>query len=144
VLSVLPCRFAESLAYRSLPITDPAMPIDAGLSTTPDRREPFLKWPGGKRWLVPLLLKIAETQRFSAYREPFLGGGALFFALRPEAAILSDINGELINTYRQVRLHSDLLLSSLRRLHADRKTYYSVRAAVGGQQGRARRQIPVP
>jgi DNA adenine methylase len=107
------------------------MPILAGLSETLERREPFLKWPGGKRWLAPLLLKIARTQRFSVYREPFLGGGALFFALNPDAAILSDINGELINTYRQVKLHPDLLLSSLRQLPTNRKTYYSVRNAVG-------------
>jgi len=91
-----------------------------------------LKWPGGKRWLAPLLLKIAKSQEFSAYREPFLGGGALFFALRPDTAVLSDINGELINTYRQVKLHPDLMLSSLRRLPADKETFYSVRSAVGG------------
>jgi DNA adenine methylase len=64
--------------------------------------EPFLKWVGGKRQLLPELLKrVPKT--YNRYWEPFLGGGALFFALSPKAATLCDTNAELIDTWRAVR-----------------------------------------
>jgi DNA adenine methylase len=63
---------------------------------------PFLKWVGGKRAVVPELLKHVPA-RYNTYREPFVGGGALFFALRPARAVLSDLNETLVKTYRAVR-----------------------------------------
>lgn len=72
-------------------------------SRTTTRALPFLKWPGGKRWLVPTLLTTIRQTEFNTYYEPFLGGGAFFFALNPTRAVLSDINTDLINTYRQVK-----------------------------------------
>ena len=63
---------------------------------------PFLKWPEGRRWLVPALLTTIRRPEFRTYYEPFLGGGALFFALKPERYVLSDIHG-LINTCQQVK-----------------------------------------
>lgn len=64
--------------------------------------EPFLKWAGGKRWLVQRYSDFMPT-RFRRYIEPFLGGGAVFFHLRPKRATLSDSNGELINAYRVIK-----------------------------------------
>lgn len=68
--------------------------------------KPFLKWAGGKTALLPELLKAAP-ERIETYYEPFVGGGALFFALQSEGrfkqAVLSDSNRELINAYIQVR-----------------------------------------
>ena len=52
---------------------------------------PFLKWPGGKQWLVKHYLNIFPN-KFNGYYEPFLGGGAAFFALQPSKAMLTDIN----------------------------------------------------
>jgi DNA adenine methylase len=63
---------------------------------------PFLKWCGGKTQLLPELILRAPLS-YGTYREPFLGGGALFFALKPKLAVLSDINAELIATYQAVR-----------------------------------------
>ncbi len=60
---------------------------------------PFLKWPGGKRWAAPHIVEIIRKYLTGTYYEPFLGGGAVFFHLRPERAVLSDINDDLINTY---------------------------------------------
>jgi DNA adenine methylase len=63
---------------------------------------PFLKWPGGKRWLVagrPELFNIREER----YIEPFLGSGAVYFHVRPARAILSDLNADLVNVYAAVR-----------------------------------------
>lgn len=63
---------------------------------------PFLKWPGGKRWLIERkLVKFpAHTKR---YIEPFLGGGAVYFGIASGTAILADSNSRLIETYRAVR-----------------------------------------
>src|SRR4030081_663944 len=72
-------------------------PLDAA-----PRAAPFLKWVGGKTSLLPELLKHVPA-RLRGYHEPFVGGGALFFAVAPARAILSDSNAELIHCYQQVR-----------------------------------------
>lgn len=89
--------------------------------------QPFLKWPGGKRWLVPELINIVKDYDYVTYREPFLGGGALFFALRPKQAVLSDLNPDLINVYRQVKSRAKDLLEQLRTLPINEATYYGLR-----------------
>jgi DNA adenine methylase len=93
---------------------------------------PFLKWPGGKRWLTAQLCELLRGVRITRYFEPFLGGGALFFALRPRRARLSDINSELINTYEQVRDNHDGLVERLRRIPVTAETYYAIRGREGG------------
>ena len=69
---------------------------------------PFVKWAGGKTQLLAELLQAAPAQ-IETYYEPFVGGGALFFALQAQGrfkrAVLSDSNEELINAYIQVRDH---------------------------------------
>lgn len=87
--------------------------------------EPFLKWAGGKRWLLPRI--IGKVPPFHAYYEPFLGSGGLFFSLEPEQAVLSDTNAELINCYRCVRDHCSSVIKVLKRLRIDKKTYYRIR-----------------
>lgn len=52
------------------------------------KAKPFVKWVGGKRSLLPELLKRAPAE-FNNYYEPFVGGGALFFALKNEERINS-------------------------------------------------------
>lgn len=74
--------------------------------------KPFIKWAGGKRWL--LNEPSFEIPNFSGrYIEPFLGGGAIFFHLAPFAAILSDVNERLIETYRIIRDEWPLVQTSL-------------------------------
>lgn len=63
---------------------------------------PFLKWPGGKRWLIAHYAKLFP-QTYARYREPFLGGASVFFYLEPKNAVLSDTNSELIETYSAVK-----------------------------------------
>ena len=61
--------------------------------------KPILKWAGGKtQMLNDLLPKVPSS--YGRYIEPFFGGGAMFFALQPENAIIADSNPELINMYR--------------------------------------------
>lgn len=81
-------------------------------SSSSARTRPFLKWVGSKRRLVPELLKWVPAS-YSAYHESFLGGGALFFAIRPKHAVLSDANARLIKTYIGVRDHVENVIGML-------------------------------
>lgn len=93
--------------------------------------QPFLKWPGGKRWLISNYRHIFPTE-YNCYYEPFLGGGSAFFSLVPHQATISDINGELINTYHVMKRHP-AQLRNLLILHQEQHTaahYYAVRANV--------------
>lgn len=60
--------------------------------------KPFVKWAGGKTQILPEILKMIPNS-FNTYFEPFLGGGALLFQLKPINAVLSDYNSELITAY---------------------------------------------
>ena len=67
--------------------------------------KPLLKWAGGKRWLAPRIVKLYESSHHNGvWCEPFVGAGAVALALRPDYAILNDINAHLINFHRQVQL----------------------------------------
>jgi len=59
---------------------------------------PLLKWPGGKRSLLKHILPLLP-ENINQYYEPFAGGAALFFALQPKSAFLSDNNPDLTNCY---------------------------------------------
>jgi DNA adenine methylase len=85
---------------------------------------PFIKWAGGKRAILPELTS-RMPEKYGAYTECFLGGGALFFSVQPEEAYLSDINFPLILTYTAVRDDVERLISKLQ-AHAEQhnKTYY--------------------
>ncbi|NOS70153.1 MAG: Dam family site-specific DNA-(adenine-N6)-methyltransferase [Verrucomicrobia bacterium] len=78
----------------------------------PEHAAPFLKWAGGKRWLANTVAQLLRNPGGN-YIEPFLGGGAVFFEIECQAAILSDINKELINAYRVVRDRTDELVRLL-------------------------------
>jgi DNA adenine methylase len=89
---------------------------------------PFLKWAGGKRWLVDSHIHLTP-KTFNAYFEPFLGSGAVFFALQPRKALLCDLNQELISTYKWVRKAPVLvgkLLSKYQKSHGP-DHYYKLR-----------------
>lgn len=64
--------------------------------------QPLVKWAGGKRQLQERIL--ATFPAFTGtYFEPFLGGAAIFFALNPKKAVLSDVNEGLVNLYKCVQ-----------------------------------------
>lgn len=74
--------------------------------------QPFTKWTGGKRQLLPIL-RSYMPEKYNCYFEPFIGGGALFFDLVPEKAVINDFNEELMNTYRQIKNNPTALIDSL-------------------------------
>jgi DNA adenine methylase len=94
------------------------------------RPAPFLKWAGGKRQILPRLLKVAPRD-IATYYEPFVGGGALFFALADRGlfrrAVLGDQNQELIVCYRALQADVDGVIRELRKLRASKDEYYRVR-----------------
>lgn len=87
---------------------------------------PFLKWAGGKRQLVPELLRNAPA-RFNTYHEPFVGGGALFFALAPRRAVLYDNNLRLIRTWRAIRDDVEAVIARLRSYPHDKAFFLEMR-----------------
>ena len=99
---------------------------------------PFLRWAGGKRWLVANRPPNLAGRR---YVEPFLGGGAYFFAARAPKATLSDTNAYLVNAY--VWMRDDpaglfKLVTSHFQSHCT-EHYYNVRSSLcdNGLQGAA-------
>lgn len=104
---------------------------------------PFLKWAGGKRWLASSD-KLPKPQEYCRYIEPFLGGGAVFFALQPATAVLADLNPELINLYRIIRDYPREFTAALQEhqeAHSD-SYYYRVREAIPSDEiGRAARML---
>ena len=88
--------------------------------------KPFVRWVGGKTQLLPQLLELAPKQ-FNQYYEPFLGGGAFYFALKPQSAVLNDFNHRLMNAYRQVALDVQSVIMALRSFERSEKCFYEQR-----------------
>ena len=89
--------------------------------------KPILKWAGGKtQMLKELLPKVPAS--YGRYIEPFVGGGAVFFALNPDTAVIADSNPELINMYKQVAENVDEVISYLQKYENTQEMFYSVRA----------------
>ncbi len=90
---------------------------------------PFLKWAGGKRWLLDKYQHLIPTE-FNRYFEPFVGGGAVFFSLAPLDAVLGDLNGDLINLYRAVRDDPEFIQKEMARYQRkhSKEFYYIERA----------------
>jgi DNA adenine methylase len=96
---------------------------------------PFVKWVGGKRSIINELLERVP-EKYTSYHEAFVGGGALFFALNPEKAYLSDVNFYLIITYRAIRDDVEQVITNLKihkRLHA-LAHYQKARLKLGKEQ----------
>lgn len=90
------------------------------------RVKPILKWAGGKTQLLDELLPKIPTS-YGRYIEPFFGGGALFFALQPQNAVIADRNPELINLYRQIAGNVGEVISCLKNFENTSEMFYHVR-----------------
>jgi len=84
-----------------------------------EKPRPFVKWVGGKRQLANQFrdLDLYPPDEFdtekATYFEPFVGGGAMFFDLSPNKAVISDMNAELITTYKVIKNNVNALIKKL-------------------------------
>ena len=94
------------------------------------KASPFVKWVGGKARLRHALEALMPPGvELMRHVEPFLGGGALFFARGPERALLCDLNRDLVRTYELVRDDLSGVIRQLEKLSRghDSEHYYAVR-----------------
>ncbi len=100
------------------------------LTSSPPRTElpPFLKWAGGKRWLIDKHTNFFKAN-YDRFIEPFVGSGAVFFSLLPNKAILCDKNQRLIEVYRTIKDDWEKIHAHLR-VHQSKHSpsyYYEIR-----------------
>lgn len=87
---------------------------------------PIVKWVGGKRQLLDDITALVPT-RISSYCEPFVGGGAVLFALQPHNIIINDLNEELVNLYAVIQNNIDDLILDLKQHENTPEYFYSIR-----------------
>ena len=87
---------------------------------------PFVKWAGGKSQILnEIIARLPDT--YDDYYEPFIGGGAVLFAIQPHNAKINDINTQLINTFNQLKYSPDKVISAVKDLDGtvcDKEYYY--------------------
>ena len=90
-------------------------------------QKPFLRWAGGKTWLIKYLKELKKSN-FNNYHEPFLGGASTFFFLQPKGhSYLSDLNGELIETYQEIKENAGSVIKVLKTFKNTESDYYTIR-----------------
>ncbi|HYJ89550.1 MAG TPA: Dam family site-specific DNA-(adenine-N6)-methyltransferase [Pyrinomonadaceae bacterium] len=101
-----------------------AIPLIKSVSEIVALLKPPLKWAGGKRWLVPHLEPLWRPHSRRRYVEPFCGGLAAALGLKPEHALLNDVNPHLINFYRHLQRGLDVTIE----LENDAQAFYRHRS----------------
>ena len=93
-----------------------------------DIPKPFLKWAGGKRKLASQILSLAGPVTGNYY-EPFLGAGAVYFAIGTQTKkFINDTNSELINAYQSLKLEPEAVIDHLKTFKAEREFFLDIRA----------------
>jgi len=92
-----------------------------------EKAKPFVKWAGGKRGLIDTYEERGFFPfNFKRYFEPMVGGGALFFHIaqkyKPDQCILSDVNADLIDVYRVIKINCEELIEELTDLKIEYKS----------------------
>ena len=88
----------------------------------------FIRWAGGKSWLVPYMRDLVSGLPYHNYHEPFMGSASVFFSLDiPGKCYLSDTNAELINAFIAVRDNPQTVIQYLSQYSPDETSYYAVR-----------------
>jgi DNA adenine methylase len=91
----------------------------------PNPAQPFLKWAGGKRQLLPQITKHMPS--FKRYFEPFVGGGAVYFGTAPTDAVINDSNERLIRAYRGLSVSPDAVIALLKSYPIDKEFFLELR-----------------
>lgn len=90
--------------------------------------KPIIKWSGGKTDELSNILPHIPNN-YSTYIEPFVGGGAVFFHLNPNKAVINDVHKELIDFYQSIKNgNSDKIYNFMDKHPNDEETYYKVRS----------------
>jgi len=110
---------------------------DSGRAATAAPLAPPLKWAGGKRWQVPFLEPLWRPHAHRRLVEPFCGGLAVALGLRPERALLNDVNPHVIAFYRWLQrgLRIDLPLENDETLYYAHRVRYNALLAAGEGDG---------
>lgn len=90
---------------------------------------PFVKWAGGKKQLLPRLMEHVP-EHYNRYYEPFIGGGAFLLDLQPQIATINDVNEQLLNVYIQLQTDVEALISMINKLdnvECDKEHYMRMR-----------------
>lgn len=77
--------------------------------------KPLIKYRGGKSKEIPSFIRYIPEQ-FDTYFEPFLGGGAVFFHLEPQKAVINDVNAKLMTFYLDVKEKYEVVSEQLAEL----------------------------
>jgi DNA adenine methylase len=96
------------------------------MGTSSPRCKPLIRWAGSKRKLVRRLIPF-WGEGFKRYIEPFAGSAALFYAIEPTRALLSDINSELIDTLGTVRRSPRAVYDRLMSFPRGKRSYQTLR-----------------
>jgi len=104
-----------------------AAPLRSASAEDPRAPRPFVKWAGGKRQLLPqILAKLPPS--FGTYHEPFVGGGAVFFAVAAgKKAVLSDSNERLVRAYKGIKSDVEQVIALLDEYPKSREFFLSMR-----------------
>ena len=90
--------------------------------------QPFLKWVGGKRQLLPEINSyLPELKPSYTYFEPFLGAGAVLLNLQPKKAIVNDLNSDLINCYNVIKNNLNELIADVEKHRNTEEYFYEIR-----------------
>jgi DNA adenine methylase len=100
---------------------------------------PFLRYPGGKRRMLDFLSEHlpSHCDVEDRFIEPFVGGGAIYFYLRPKRAVLSDLNSELITIYKGIKTHPERVWRLYRSFPSGKTGYKAIRMLDSSKLGLA-------
>jgi DNA adenine methylase len=106
-------------------------PSDTGRNKVRVKRnelvQPFLKWAGGKRQLLPKIRELVP-RKYKIYFEPFIGAGAVLFELQPQTALINDANEELVNCYKVIKNHPAKLVATVHAHPIHARHFYHLRS----------------
>ena len=89
---------------------------------------PIIKWSGGKKDEIKKFIEYIP-EKYDTYLEPFIGGGAVYFHLNPNKAVINDLHNELIDFYSSIKKgFSNEIYTFMCEHPNEEEIYYQVRS----------------
>ena len=89
---------------------------------------PIVKWSGGKKDEIKKFINFIP-KTFDTYLEPFIGGGAVYFHINPQNAVINDVHTELVDFYQSIKDgFSNEIYNFMKDHPNEEETYYKVRS----------------